>query len=116
MNFSLLTKKDDIIKCGAGSIQRTFESKQILDLTAKQYQISTIAIALIALLSGYLIHYIPYYVVIFSPYIIIFFILIFPEKNIKNKVIKSNKIFFCKLSIFSSIFKTHENIHQTEKK
>ncbi|WP_158997409.1 MFS transporter [Pigmentibacter ruber] len=85
-----------VFSLGMFAVQRTFELKQILDVTTKQYQISTIAIAFIALLSGYLIHYIPYYVVIFSPYFIIFFILIFSEKNIKNKIIKSRKIFFVK--------------------
>lgn len=80
-----------VFSLGMFAIQRVFELNQISDVTAKQYQISTVSMALISLMSGYFVQYIPYYIIIFIPFIIVYFLLVLFTNTTKNFILKTDE-------------------------
>lgn len=70
-----------VFSLGMFATQRTFNIDEISDVSAKQYQISTFSMAIISLICGFLVQYIPYYIIIFIPFIIIYFLLFFQDNT-----------------------------------
>ncbi|BBH52444.1 MFS transporter [Fluviispira sanaruensis] len=80
-----------VFSLGMFATQRTFKIDEISDVSAKQYQISTFSMAIISLMSGFLVKYIPYYVLIFIPFIIIYLLLFFQENTAKSLILNKRK-------------------------